>query len=61
MPLEENGNRYFNCKKLKVKVIPATQEEITSTNAQGEVQEEDLSLTPDSARIVAWVSPLVLV
>ena len=61
LPLEENGNRYFNCKKLKVKVIPATQEEITSTNAQGEVQEEDLSLTPDSARIVAWVSPLVLV
>lgn len=60
LPLEENGNRYFNCKKLKVKVIPATQE-ITSTNAQGEVQEEDLSLTPDSARIVAWVSPLVLV
>lgn len=58
LPLEENGNRYFNCKKLKV--IPATQEEITSTNAQGEVQ-EDLSLTPDSARIVAWVSPLVLV
>ena len=61
LPLAENGNRYFNCKKLKVKVIPATQEEITSTNAQGEVQEEDLSLTPDSARIVAWVSPLVLV
>lgn len=61
LPLEENGNRYFNCKKLKVKVIPATQEEITSTNAQGELQEEDLSLTPDSARIVAWVSPLVLV
>ena len=61
LPLEKNGNRYFNCKKLKVKVIPATQEEITSTNAQGEVQEEDLSLTPDSARIVAWVSPLVLV
>ena len=60
LPLEKNGNRYFNCKKLKVKVIPATQEEITSTNAQGEVQ-EDLSLTPDSARIVAWVSPLVLV
>lgn len=61
LPLEENGNKYFNCKKLKVKVIPATQEEITSTNAQGEIQEEDLSLTPDSARIVAWVSPLVLV
>ena len=61
LPLEENGNRYFNCNKLKVKVIPATQEEITSTNAQGEVQEEDLSLTPDSARIIAWVSPLVLV
>lgn len=60
LPLAENGNRYFNCKKLKVKVIPATQEEITSTNAQGEIQ-EDLSLTPDSARIVAWVSPLVLV
>ena len=59
--LEKNGNRYFNCKKLKIKVIPATQTEITSTNAQGEVQEEDLSLTPDSARIVAWVSPLVLV
>ena len=61
LPLEKNGNRYFNCKKLKIKVIPATQAEITSTNAQGEVQEEDLSLTPDSARIVAWVSPLVLV
>lgn len=61
LPLEKNGNRYFNCKKLKIKVIPATQIEITSTNAQGQVQEEDLSLTPDSAKIVAWVSPLVLV
>lgn len=61
LPLEENRNRYFNCKKLKVKVITAIQEEITLTNTQGEVQEEDLSLTPDSARIIAWVSPLVLV
>lgn len=59
LPLK-NGNRYFNCNKLKVKVITATQEEITLTNTRGEAQ-EDQSLTPDSARIVAWLSPLVLV
>ena len=59
LPLK-NGNRYFNCDKLKVKVIMATQEEITLTNTQGEVQ-EDPPLTSDSARIVAWVSPLVLI
>ena len=57
---KESGNRYFNCDKLKVKVIMATQEEITLTNTQGEIQ-EDPPLTSDSARIVAWVSPLVLV
>ena len=61
LPLEKNGNRYFNCDKLKVKVIMATQEEPALTNTQEETQEEDLPLTPDSARIVAWVSPLVLV
>ena len=60
LPLK-NGNRYFNCNKLKVKVITATQEEITLTNTQGQAQEEDLPLTPDSVRIVAWLSPLVLV
>lgn len=60
LPLK-NGNRYFNCNKLKVKVITATQEEITLINTQGQAQEEDLPLTPDSAKLVAWVSPLVLV
>ena len=57
---KESGNRYFNCDKLKVKVTMATQEKITLTNTQGEIQ-EDPPLTSDSARIVAWVSPLVLV
>lgn len=60
LPLK-NGNRYFNCNKLKVKVITTTQEEITLTNTQGQAQEEDLPLTPEQAKLVAWVSPLVLV
>lgn len=58
----ESGNRYFDCKKLTVKVsLFATQEDIILPTEQEEAQEENPSLKPDSVKIVAWVSPLVLV
>lgn len=58
----ESGNRYFDCKKLTVKVsLFATQENIILPTEQEEAQEENPSLKPDSAKIVAWVSPLVLI
>lgn len=63
LTLNENGNRYFDCEKLAVKVyLFATQKPpITLPTKQEEAQEENLPLQPDSAKIVAWVSPLVLI
>lgn len=62
LTLNENGNRYFDCEKLAVKVyLFATQKPITLPIEQEEAQGENPPLQPDSARIVAWVSPLVLV
>ena len=58
----ENGNRYFDCEKLVVKVfLFATEEEIILTAMREEIQEENSLLKPNSAKIVDWVSPLVLV
>lgn len=58
----ESGNRYFDCDKLTVKVFfPATQEPLILSTEQGEAQEENPSLRPEQAKLVAWVSPLVLV
>ena len=58
----ESGNRYFDCDKLTVKVfLPATQEPLILSTAQEEAQEENPSLRPEQAKLVAWVSPLVLV
>ena len=58
----ENGNRYFDCEKLVVKVfLFATEEEIILTAMQEETQEENPPLRPEQAKLVAWVSPLVLV
>lgn len=58
----ENGNRYFDCDKLTVKVfLPAAQEPLILSTEQEETQEENPSLRPEQARLVAWVSPLVLV
>lgn len=62
LSLNENGNRYFDCDKLAVRVILVTaQKEIILTATQEKTQEENPPLKPDSAKIVAWVSPLVLV
>ena len=58
----ESGNRYFDCEKLVVKVfLFATEEEIILTAMQEEIQEESSLLKPNSAKIIDWVSPLVLV
>lgn len=58
----ESGNRYFDCDKLTVKVfLPATQETLILSTEQEEAQEENPSLRPEQAKLVAWVSPLVLV
>lgn len=58
----ENGNRYFDCDKLTVKVfLPATQEPLILSTEQEETQEENPSLRLEQAKLVAWVSPLVLV
>lgn len=58
----ESGNKYFDCTKLTVKVfLFATQENITLPTKQEEAQEGNPPLQPDSAKIVAWVSPLILV
>ena len=58
----ESGNRYFDCDKLTVKVfLPATQEPLILSTEREETQEENLPLRPEQAKLVAWVSPLVLV
>lgn len=58
----ESGNRYFDCDKLTVKVfLPATQEPLILSTEREETQEENPSLRPEQAKLVAWVSPLVLV
>ena len=58
----ESGNRYFDCDKLTVKVfLPATQEPLILSTEQEEAQEENPPLRPEQARLVAWVSPLILV
>lgn len=58
----ESGNRYFDCDKLTVKVfLVATQEPLILSTEQEETQEENPSLRPEQAKLVAWVSPLVLV
>ena len=58
----ERGNRYFDCDKLTVKVfLPATQEPLILSTEQEEAQEENPPLRPEQARLVAWVSPLILV
>lgn len=58
----ESGNRYFDCDKLTVKVfLPATQEPLILSTEQEEAQEENPSLRSEQAKLVAWVSPLVLV
>lgn len=58
----ESGNRYFDCKKLTVKVsLFVTQENIVLPTEQEEAQEGNPPLKPDSAKIVAWASPLILV
>ncbi len=58
----ESGNRYFDCDKLTIKVfLPATQEPLILSTEQEKTQEENLSLRPEQAKLVAWVSPLVLV
>ena len=58
----ESGNRYFDCDKLTVKVfLPATQEPLILSTEREETQEENPPLRPEQAKLVAWVSPLVLV
>lgn len=58
----ENGNRYFDCDKLTVKVfLVATQEPPILPTEQEETQEENPPLKPEQAKLVAWKSPLVLV
>ena len=58
----ESGNRYFDCDKLTVKVFfPATQEPLILSTEQEEAQKENPPLRPEQARLVAWVSPLILV
>ena len=58
----ESGNRYFDCDKLTVKVfLPATQEPLILSTEREEIQEENPPLRPEQAKLVAWVSPLVLV
>ena len=58
----ESGNRYFDCDKLTVKVfLPATQEPLILSTEREETQEENPPLRSEQAKLVAWVSPLVLV
>lgn len=58
----ESGNRYFDCDKLIVKVfLPAIQEPLILSTEREETQEENPPLRPEQAKLVAWVSPLVLV
>lgn len=58
----ESGNRYFDCDKLTVKVfLPATQEPLILSTEREETQEENPPLRPEQAKLVAWVSPLVLI
>lgn len=59
---DNNENKYFDCRKLAVKVyLFATQEELDFPTKQEETQEENLPLKPEQAKLVAWASPLVLV
>lgn len=59
---DNNENKYFDCRKLVVKVyLFATQEELDFPTKQEETQEENLPLKPEQAKLVAWASPLVLV
>lgn len=61
-PDDNNENKYFDCRKLAVKVyLFATQEELDFPTKQEETQEENLPLKPEQAKLVAWASPLVLV